>query len=102
MNFNLYSVFNVLEDSYNPVAQFRTHAAASKSLALAMREQKISPDELRLYHIGSFDNEQGILTPLARPVLISLEEFIRQPSEPEMSPIDKTVIPDVPLPMEVK
>jgi len=74
MKINLYTIFDRLAEEAGPVFQAKTDAVAVRNFRAITKE--VSPEEVRLYCVGEFDNEKVMLFGLnGRPREILVPEL---------------------------
>lgn len=84
---NAYAVRDVCVDTFLLPMFFQNHAGAVRALGDAVNRPKEDnqfyqhPEHYQLYHIGHFEDDNGIFTPLSAPAfIVDCQSLVRNPS----------------------
>lgn len=62
MIFQVYSVFDMFSEEFGPVFCQKNHGVAQRSFKKMLEQNECKETEFRLYHLGSFDTDSGVLS----------------------------------------
>lgn len=76
MKLNLYVIFDVVAQESGPVVEAQNDGVANRNYQKSIINQKLDPNEFKLFCIGSFDHSTNEFISDKRQVIITLKDEV--------------------------